>query len=94
MADINRQTTTIRKELSFGVSMEIEMKRVGKDIHLLFTGGTAPHIGCMVMSVPRPSLTGDGTISATSSVVNAVGHKDEEICRLLAETVCKAHNCL
>lgn len=84
----------IRSQLSFGTFLEVRKSRVGDDIHLLLIGGTAPHIGCVVMSTPRPSLTGDGTVSATSSVINAVGHKDEVICRLLSEAVCRAHNCL
>ena len=35
------------------------------------------------------SLTGDGSVSATSSVLNFPGHKDEVICRWMAEQVSK-----
>ncbi|MCC8151895.1 MAG: hypothetical protein LIO96_10700 [Lachnospiraceae bacterium] len=84
----------IRKSLSSGADIEVRMERVGKDMHLLLTGGTDPHIGCVVMSVPRLSLSGDRTASATSSVINVIGHKDEEICRVLAEAVCRAYQCL
>ncbi|MCD8217758.1 MAG: hypothetical protein LUD01_06885 [Clostridiales bacterium] len=94
MSEKSCAVKTIQKKLSSGTSIEVRMERVGKDMHLLLTGGTAPHIGCVVMSVPRPSLSGDGTVSATSSVINAIGHKDEEICRILAEAVCRAHQCL
>ena len=41
-----------------------------------------------MLAIPRPSLTGDESISATSSVMNMVGHKDEQICRYIAEKVC------
>ena len=44
------------------------------------------------MAVPRPSLTGNGEISVTSSVINVTGHKDEQICRCLAERVSKHKN--
>ena len=47
-----------------------------------------PHIGCAVLAVPRPSLKGDGSLSCTSSVLNLTGHKDEALCRLLAERAC------
>ena len=55
--------------------------------HILLYGGQSPHIGCTVLAEPRPSLTGDGSASATASVLNVCGHKDEAVCRLLAETV-------
>ena len=55
---------------------------------LCVSGGTKPHIGCVVQAVPRLSLSGDGTQSATASVLNLTGHKDEFLCRKLAEIVC------
>ncbi len=56
---------------------------------LYIQGGDKPHIGCTVMAVPRPSLSGNGERSVTSSVMNLTGHKDESICRMLAEDVCR-----
>ena len=56
---------------------------------LYIQGGDRPHIGCTVMAVPRPSLSGNGERSVTSSVMNLTGHKDESICRMLAEDVCR-----
>ena len=44
----------------------------------------------MANRVPRESLTGDGSWSATSSVWNRTGHKDEVLCRMLAEKICCA----
>lgn len=38
--------------------------------------------------MPRPSLTGDGSGSTTASVLNLTGHKDEYLCRKLAEKIC------
>ena len=49
-----------------------------------------PHIGGVVQAVPREALTGDGSWSATSSVWNRTGHKDEVLCRMLAEKICCA----
>ncbi len=87
------QDIYLNEPLSFHTSLEVRADWVGSDIYLLLSGGTDPHIGCAVLSIPRPSLTGDGTVSATSSVLNVTGHKDEAICRLLAEGVCRAKNC-
>lgn len=81
----------VEKKLSFSV-ITVEMVQLGEDWLLTLSGGEKPHIGCVVMAVPRPSLTGSGQVSATSSVVNLTGHKDEELCRLLAERTAKEKN--
>lgn len=81
----------IEKELSFA-KLSVQMKCLGNDYLITVWGGEKPHIGCTVLAVPRPSLTGDGTISVTSSVLNVTGHKDEEICRRLAEQIAKKKN--
>jgi hypothetical protein len=67
---------------SFG-KLVLTLQKVGADYLLVVTGGMA-HLGCVVMAEPRPSLTGAGR-SSTSSVLNASGHKDELLCRPLAE---------
>ena len=68
--------------LSFAL-LKISLAKVGEDYLLLVTGGRE-HLGCTVLAEPRPSLTGEGQ-SSTSSVLNAGGHKDELLCRPLAE---------
>ena len=70
------------KQLSFA-GITVRITKVGEDYSILLTGGGKPHIGCTVLSIPRPSLTGDGSISVTSSVLSLTGHKDETICRYL-----------
>lgn len=80
----------IEKELSF-LTLKLEISTLGKDINILVSGGSA-HIGCTVLALPRPSLTGDGTLSSTSSVINVTGHKDEQVCRYIAEAICAKKN--
>ncbi|MGN0158355.1 MAG: hypothetical protein ACI39W_04305 [Brotaphodocola sp.] len=77
--------------LSFS-EIEVQVTDIGQDCQITIGGGERPHVGCVVLAIPRPSLTGDGSISVTSSVINVTGHKDEELCRLLAEQVAKAKN--
>ena len=77
-----------RKQIA-GITIEIQETRIGDDIVLILAGGDKPHIGCVVQAVPRPSLTNDGSISVTSSVLNLTGHKDEFLCRILAEKRCR-----
>lgn len=75
-------------ELSF-TSMEVKAEFVGSDILICISGGEKPHLGSVVQAVPRPSLSGSGESSCTSSVLNLTGHKDEMLCRRLAEKICR-----
>ena len=77
--------------LSFA-KLKVQVNRLGQDYNIVLQGGDKPHIGCTVLSVPRPSLTGDGSISATSSTLNVTGHKDDILCLYLAEEVCRIKN--
>ena len=76
--------------LSFAKIM-ISKKSLGDDILITLEGGERPHIGTVVLAVPRLSLTGDKSMSATSSVLNVTGHKDETICRMIAEKAVKKY---
>ncbi|MFT8350200.1 hypothetical protein [Clostridium saccharoperbutylacetonicum] len=44
---------------------------------IVIFGGDVPHIG----AVARKSLTGDGSNSASASVICITGHKEDEIAR-------------
>lgn len=70
-----------------GCSLEVSAAFVGEDILVCLQGGERPHLGCVVQTEPRESLTGDGSVSATSSVLNYSGHKDEVVCRYVAEKI-------
>ena len=90
-----RQTAAVRRRFTHQLSftqIEIQAIRVGCDIQLLLQGGRSQHIGCMVLATPCPSMTGDGSRSATASVINVTVHKDEALCRYLAEKVAAAAN--
>ena len=50
-----------------GCSLEVSAAFVGEDILVCLQGGERPHLGCVVQTEPRESLTGDGSVSATSS---------------------------
>ena len=72
-----------------GIPIEVCEKEIGEDLVITLSGGEKPHIGCVVQAVPRLSLSGDGSVSVTSSVMNLTGHKDEFLCRRLAEKRCR-----
>lgn len=54
------------------------------DCTICIWGGDTPHVGSVVMSTARPSLTGSD-VGVTSSVLNGIGHKDEYVARKFAE---------
>lgn len=74
------------KRLSFGV-LVAEVARFEGSCHILLYGGAKPHIGCTVLAQPRPSLADTRKRSSTACVLNVAGHKDEVLCRHVAETV-------
>jgi hypothetical protein len=53
-------------------------------------GGSQSHIGAVVLCQPRPSLKQDGSLSATASVMNILGHKDDGLAQPLARALCLA----
>ena len=59
-----------------GCELEVSAAFIGEDVLICLKGGERPHLGCVVQTEPRVSLTGDGSVSATSSVLNFPGHKD------------------
>ena len=84
-------TVTVVKNLSFS-RLEAGACLIGNDLLVCIKGGDLPHIGTGVLCVPRPSLSGNGAQSATSSVLNLPGHKDEFICRKVGEMLCSRLN--
>lgn len=81
--------------VSFGegsLSLESTIIKTQDGISIYIGGGEKAHIGTTVISQPRASLTGNGSISCTTSVINILGHKDDEIIIPIAEKVCKHFN--
>lgn len=59
-------------------------------IVVLLQGGEEPHVGAVVLTVPRPSLTGEEKTSCNSWVAPVSGHKDDEIAKPAAEMIASA----
>ena len=82
----------LKEELFNGYYIYCDVIRMGKDCTMAVYGGDSPHVGCAVMSAARPSLTGEG-IGVTTSVLSAMGHKDDVIARMFAEAAAERWNC-
>lgn len=82
----------LREEIFSGCFICCDVVQMGNDCTIAVYGGDAPHVGSVVMATACPSPTGEG-IRVTSSVLNAVSHKDEVVARTFAETVAKSRRC-
>lgn len=65
----------------------------GSDASICIFGGDVPHIGAVAVAVPRKSLTGDGSDSASASVICITGHKEDELARLVALRISSKWQC-
>lgn len=83
------KTYTIEKER---VKICMQLIEVGNDLCVIITGGSKPHIGCVTLGTPRPSLADKNVISATTSVLNLVGHKDDEVARYVSQKLTSSLN--
>ncbi|TGE36950.1 hypothetical protein E4K67_17800 [Desulfosporosinus fructosivorans] len=64
----------------------------GNGINGLLTGGGKPHVGGVVLALPRPSLSGKGW-SADIFITPVPGHKDVDVARTVADTLARELQC-
>lgn len=64
----------------------------GNGLNGLLTGGGKPHIGGVVLALPRPSLSGKGW-SADVYITPVPGHKDVDVARTIADTLARELQC-
>ena len=60
----------------------------GLDWQAILCGGDRPHIGAVVLAVPRPSLKDALVLSCDCWVNPVTAHKDHLVAQPLAETLC------
>ena len=80
------------EKMQNGLPVFAQLVQMGKDCTICVWGGDTPHVGSVVMSTARPSLTGSG-VGVTSSVLNGIGHKDEYVARKFAEAAADKFVC-
>ena len=70
--------------------VEARAVQIGADILVCIWGGDRPHIGAVAAAQPRPSLADENRRSATCSVLTYLGHKEDEVVKLVAEQLSAA----
>lgn len=69
------------------ININMKAFEIGNDLCVMISGGDSPHIGCVTLTVPRPSLLDKNVNSATTSILNLVGHKDDEAAKYVSDTL-------
>lgn len=67
----------------------LQTVKSGEDLTVIIHGGEKPHIGAIAVSIPRPSLKNVAIMSATTSVITLVGHKEDDLAKEIAENITK-----
>lgn len=88
-----RQDFTVRAAAGKGrCRITAEARAIGEDLVVSIWGGSKPHIGSVVIAVPRTSLRRSLMTSSTCSCFNFPGHKDELVARMIAEKIAASKN--
>ncbi len=64
----------------------------GNGLNGLLTGGGKPHVGGVVLALPRPSLSGKGW-SSDVYITPVPGHKDVDVAQTVADTLARERRC-
>ncbi|HEX3010744.1 MAG TPA: hypothetical protein VHQ70_01740 [Syntrophomonadaceae bacterium] len=66
------------------INIKLNAVRMGKDLCVTITGGTCPHLGAIALGVVRQSLADSQKLSVSISVLTMVGHKEDDVVRMVA----------
>lgn len=72
--------------------ISLTLTDTGNGLNGILVGGEKPHVGGVVLALPRPSLKGQGW-SADVFIMPVPGHKDVEVARKAAETLARELRC-
>ena len=65
--------------------IQIMIEEAGSDLVVVFTGGTAPHVGAVAIGVPVPRRSDPSSHRASVSVFTIPPHREDQIVRPAAE---------
>ncbi|SHE31996.1 hypothetical protein [Vibrio gazogenes] len=79
---------------SAGIVIELVAVIVGRDLLVTIHGGDAAHIGAVALAQPRASLQDASKVSASTSVLCVLGHKEDLLAHRTAQVIASALNCV
>lgn len=69
------------------LAVNLFIYNTGEGIQAILTGGEKPHVGGVVLAVPRLSIAGNGKASGDYYILPVPGHKDTIIGELAAKAL-------
>lgn len=73
-------------------ALDVHAVPCGRDLAVVVSGGCAPHVGCTVLALPHPALSGKG-VGATVSCLNRPEHRDDAFASRIAKRIAKTLGC-
>jgi len=85
-----RSIETITSASKDGYCLQGIVITLDSDDVIVIVGGGRDHIGAVALAIPRPSLQDQYRMSATSSILTMLGHKDDELAKYVSKKVAAA----
>lgn len=73
-------------------NISLKCIKIGNDLNVMIMGGDIPHIGAIAIGQARKSMIDPKKISASTSVVTLLGHKEDELAKKSADLLAKSLN--
>lgn len=77
-----------------GIEVNMTVLHVGRDLMVAIYGGDQAHIGATALAQPRASLEDPDKVSASTSVICVLGHKEELLAHHVAQSLASTLNCV
>ena len=69
------------------IAIEFTAVPMGNDLCVVIAGGEIPHLGATAVAQARPSLEDKTKLSATTSVITLLGHKEDVVATRVAHAL-------
>lgn len=69
------------------IVVEFTAVAMGNDLCVVIAGGELPHLGAVAVAQARPSLQDKTKVSATTSVITLLGHKEDVVASWVAHAL-------
>jgi hypothetical protein len=69
------------------IAVDFTSVAMGNDLCVVIAGGEVPHLGAVAVAQARPSLQDKTKISASTSVITLLGHKEDVVASRVAHAL-------
>lgn len=69
------------------IAVDFTSVAMGNDLCVVIAGGELPHLGAVAVAQARPSLQDKSKVSASTSVITLLGHKEDVVASRVAHSL-------